>query len=160
MDDQMRKRIISAIALTGVVGLAVGGIAVADHNNGDRGQKKLERAAMLDANENGLIERNEIESAKNAKFATIDTNGDGGLSMDELYAYREAKRVERRARRFARQDVNGDGLIGPEEFQSRRMSRFDRMDLDGDGQITAEHWASQRNGDRRHGRRHRHQRDQ
>jgi len=155
----MRKRIFSAIAVTGALGLAVGGIAVADHHKGDRGQKKLERAAVLDANDNGQIERSEIETAKNARFAEIDANGDGGLSMEEIDAHREAKRSERLARRFARQDANGDGLIGPEEFHSRRMSRFDRMDLDGDGQISAEHWASQRNGDRRHGRRNKRQRN-
>lgn len=150
----MRKRIVSTLAITGALGLAVGGFAFAEHGKADRGEKRMERAAAVDANSNGQIERSEIETVKTAKFAEIDTNGDGGLSMAELEAHRDAKRAERRARRFARQDTNGDGLIGPDEFQSRRVSRFDRMDLDGDGQISAEHWASQRKGDRRQGRRH------
>lgn len=150
----MGKRIVSALATAGVLGLAVGGFAVAEHGKGDRGEKRMERAAALDANANGQIERSEIEAGQAARFAAIDTNGDGGLSMAELDAHREAKRAERRARRFARRDTNGDGLIGPDEFQSRRLTRFDRMDLDGDGQISAEHWASQQKGKRRHGRHH------
>ncbi len=94
----MGKRIVSALATAGVLGLAVGGFAVAEHGKGDRGEKRMERAAALDANANGQIERSEIEAGQAARFAAIDTNGDGGLSMAELDAHREAKRAERRAR--------------------------------------------------------------
>lgn len=149
----MKNRTSTALAIATVLGLAAGGLAVAE-----RGVKNssnaMDRAATLDANENGFIEQGELDAERLTLFAEIDANGDGGLSMEELDAHRAAKRAERKARRFARQDANGDGLIGPEEFQSRRSKRFSHMDLDGDGAISLEHWASQKRGDHRHGRRH------
>lgn len=152
----MKKQFVSILAITGALGLAVGGYAVAEHHSDKGGKTPLERAASLDTNANGFIEKAEADTPRLTMFAEIDTNGDGGLSFEEMEAHREAKRAERRARRFARQDTNGDGLIGPDEFQARRMMRFDRMDLDGDGAVSLEYWASERRG--HHGRGHRHRR--
>ena len=84
-----------------------------------------------------------------AKFAEIDTNGDGALSQAELDAHHEAKRAEREAERaerkakrkaemFAKLDTDGNGTISAEEFNSREHPGFDRADADGDGVVTKE----------------------
>jgi len=46
---------------------------------------------------------------------------------------------------FARMDLDGDGIISPEEY------KFAQMDLDGDGVITAEEFRAHQAGARRHG---------
>jgi len=64
--------------------------------------------------------------------------------MEEFEAFslaeRERKQAERRAKRFAKLDANGDGVVTAEEHEaaaSKRMDRrFDRIDTDGDGVIT------------------------
>ena len=53
---------------------------------------------------------------KQAKFAEMDTNGDGGVSLDELTANATAK-VQRM---FDKMDANGDGQITEEELTSRK----------------------------------------
>ena len=74
------------------------------------------------------------------RFAAADTNGDGGLSLEEIEAFREAEREHRmemrKQRMFDRQDTNGDGVISIDEFESRGMPMFERIDADGDGEIT------------------------
>ena len=53
---------------------------------------------------------------KQAKFAEMDTNGDGAVSLDELTTNATAKIQER----FTKMDANGDGQITEEELTSRK----------------------------------------
>ena len=53
---------------------------------------------------------------KQAKFAEMDTNGDGAVSLDELTANATAK-VQRM---FDKMDANGDGQVTEEELTSRK----------------------------------------
>lgn len=69
----------------------------------------------------------------------MDTNGDGAVSLEEF----QAARAQVAAERFAKLDVDGDGLLTPEELRAgfeRRGhrpvpygERFDAIDTDGDG---------------------------
>lgn len=144
----MKLRMISTLSIAAAIGLGVGGFAIAQHGDVDRGDRhetrKAERMAILDTNQNGQIERSEMETKRATDFLAIDSNRDGGLSQDEMEAHREAKRAERRAKRFARQDKNGDGVLGIDEFQSRSLRRFDRMDANDDGVISEEERAAAR----------------
>ncbi len=53
---------------------------------------------------------------KKAKFAEMDTNGDGAVSLDELTANATAKIQER----FTKMDTNGDGQVTEDELTSRK----------------------------------------
>ncbi|MGC6452487.1 MAG: EF-hand domain-containing protein [Candidatus Puniceispirillaceae bacterium] len=57
--------------------------------------------------------------------ATIDGNGDGALSRDEILAHNRL--------RFDRLDSNGDGTISADEFSARLLAMFTRMDTNSDG---------------------------
>lgn len=140
----MTKRRLPTTAIAGVLCIGIAGfVLVAQGQDGPEtlsGNPGVENKVTLDANQDGQIERAEVDAKLAHDFASIDTDGDGGISPDELIAHqdaiREARRKARQARRFARRDINGDGVIGPEEFNVRRLDRLSRMDFDGDGIIS------------------------
>jgi len=161
----MKKILISTFAVAGLIGLGLGSMAIAQQGPGPFGDRhaehRAERLEMLDTNNNGQIERTEIEAKRSANFAAADTNRDGGLTMVEMDAFHEAKKAERKARRFARIDTNGDGVLSIEEFPAHGLERFDRMDANDDGVISEEERASameNRRGGRGHGHRGKHRR--
>lgn len=72
-------------------------------------------------------------------FATLDADGDGLLTQEELQSYRDAQA----AQRFAEIDADGDGALTLQEMQAAPAARFaarmlERFDADGDGALTAQ----------------------
>lgn len=75
-------------------------------------------------------------------LAKYDANGDQIITMDEISVRRE--------KRFARLDVDADGLVSFAEYQSLDVqkrelllkARFDKLDLDHDGEVSAEEYSS------------------
>jgi Ca2+-binding EF-hand superfamily protein len=78
-------------------------------------QKREQRLAEMDTDKNGDVSREE----RRAYFAKADTDGDGGLGLDEY----KAQAAERASARFARLDRNGDGKLSVEELTSQRPMR-------------------------------------
>ncbi|MEO1028966.1 MAG: EF-hand domain-containing protein [Pseudomonadota bacterium] len=126
---------------------------------------KPERPGLerLDTDKDGRISREEATAENQSRFAEADTNGDGGLSLDEMITLQEQRRAERQAkmqeRRFSRMDQDGDGLVSIEEFSRPANRMFERADLDENGVVTEtelrtmEELRRQRRGKRGHGRR-------
>ena len=56
---------------------------------------------------------------------SIDGNGDGALTRDEVMAHSQL--------RFDKLDADGDGMVTPEEFGARLVGMFGRMDADNNG---------------------------
>ena len=56
---------------------------------------------------------------------SIDSNGDGQLTHDEVLAHSRTQ--------FDRLDANGDGLVSPDEYGARLVNMFVRMDTNGNG---------------------------
>ena len=56
---------------------------------------------------------------------SIDSNGDGQLTRDEVLAHSRT--------RFDRLDANGDGLVSPDEYGARLVNMFARMDTNVNG---------------------------
>lgn len=72
------------------------------------------------------------------RFGRLDANEDGVLDRDEL-AGRKAERITfKQRRRMHVLDTNKDGSVSKEEFLAERKARFSMIDLNGDGKITAE----------------------
>ena len=80
--------------------------------------------------------------ARNEKrLLADDTDGDGKLSKSEFVAGTKSGKGDP-ARRFAKMDVNGDGMLDKSEIDGALARRFERLDADGDGTASADERAA------------------
>lgn len=119
-----------------LAGLSTDGFAAGDRHGGPRINFE-----EVDANADGLLSPEEMETHRAARFAEADTDGSGGLSPAEVEARMIATQNERRERMldrmFERRDADADGEITMAEMsESRSADRFSRADADGDGLIS------------------------
>lgn len=101
-----------------------------------------------DANGDGVVDRSEWKAGQEARFKQLDTDGDGKLSQDELFARTPAsggnvvpsdRQVERQTSYFRRLDSDKDGFVSKQEFLAQSDRNFARCDLNKDERIdTAE----------------------
>jgi Ca2+-binding EF-hand superfamily protein len=138
----MKTLILSTTALAAV---AVGGIAIAQ--SGGRMAPPSTKA--------------EATAQVAERFATLDTDKSGQVSLAEMSAHHEARKEKREARMAAkgkempdraarearigkRADTNGDGQLSLAEMTAQAMARFDRIDTNKDGTIDAAERSAQR----------------
>ncbi|MEJ6399472.1 calcium-binding protein [Yoonia sp. 208BN28-4] len=101
--------------------------------------------ATLDTNGDGTLTLEELQSQ--GRFATADANDDGVLSQDELTAAAQGRAAMAVERMLSRLDENGDGAISQDELPDRgdRAERmFSRVDANDDGAISAEEFEEMR----------------
>lgn len=129
----MRKTLLAAVGFAALAGAA--GLALAqDSAPGQRG------VFQADANNDGVLTRQEFDAGRVAHFTRLDANTDGQLSREEMRAMRGDR--HHRGRRGGMHglrgaDANNDGNITRDEFLSRPLQRFDRLDANDDGVIGA-----------------------
>jgi EF hand len=71
-----------------------------------------------------------------SKILAADTDGDGKVSKAEFIASAKAGKGDP-AKRFAKIDRNGDGMLDKTEIDAMLARRFRRVDTDGDGVASA-----------------------
>ena len=101
-----------------------------------------------DTNKDGWVDKAEWQAGQEARFKELDTDKDGKLSQDEMFARTPAapgnvlpsdRQVERQTTYFQRMDRDKDGFVSKAEFMAQADRNFARCDLDKDGRInTAE----------------------
>jgi Ca2+-binding EF-hand superfamily protein len=112
------------------------------HDGGREGMAARLKAA--DANGDGLISKAEAQAALPMiarHFDEIDANKDGFVTGDELRAFHQQHRAQRRAEHFKQIDADGDGRVSKAEAQAkapRLFAHFDQVDANGDGFLTPE----------------------
>lgn len=140
----MIRKFMTTVALGS---LFVGGLALAQP---DAPQGRIGRGgpiAMADADKDGNLTRAELTQALTARFAKMDTNGDGTVTKEE----REAKRAARLDERFASIDTDKNGQISKAEFAAGHNRRTDgRMDGDRRGPGRPDGGPHMRGGHMRH----------
>ena len=113
--------------------LAFALVAPAHADKRERGAGLIER---FDTNKSGSISAEEFITARTSHFDTVDADGDGELTRDELVARMERRKLERRADRMIRRmDLNGDGKVTKAETENRARKRFALMDRDDSGAL-------------------------
>jgi Ca2+-binding EF-hand superfamily protein len=157
----MTKMTLLALALAGVTGAA--GVALAQDTTTETTPEATETApavvaeadtarpllgpafATLDADGDGLLTAEELTAQAQARFAAADANSDGGLSVEEIVAMMEAERLARATERLTQADANGDGLLQVAELADRMpdlAQMLERADLDEDGAVSAEEYGA------------------
>lgn len=75
------------------------------------------------------------------KLMADDTDGDGKISRAEFIAAANAGKGDQ-AKRFAKVDRNGDGMLDKGEIDARLTRRFTRLDTNGDSVLSPDERAS------------------
>lgn len=101
-----------------------------------------------DANNDGVITRDEAQALRDSTFASFDTDKNGTVNVGEidtgLTTKFEQMKIRARYRLLSRFDANGDGQISKEEFSQNALTRFDRADVNNDGKVTRDEIANTR----------------
>ncbi len=109
---------------------------------GKRGAQMQERLKAADANNDGMISREESGALPRIaeRFDAIDANRDGQVTTDELRAYHQAHRGENRGEMWKRLDGNADGKLSREEVAGhpKLVQEFEAIDADRDGFLSPE----------------------
>ena len=125
------------IALT--TGIAVALTAVTAMADNRREPVQFE---TLDTDGNGALTQEELQARGDARFNEIDADADGFLSEAELANAGRENANQRAARILSRLDANNDGKLGRDEMRPRNDGRmFERADADGNGSISEEEFA-------------------
>jgi hypothetical protein len=116
-----------------------------DHRGGPGPQQMagyvIRAEALLehfDANGDGIVTQEEIDTARAAELAQYDADGDGTLSLEEYQAYWLDRFYERMVDAFQQLDANGDGQITADEFNAGLANIVARLDQNGDGGLGAD----------------------
>jgi hypothetical protein len=89
-----------------------------------------------DANNDGVVTREEMEAGLKADFAAADTNGDGCLNPAEVRAENNRRLAQDGAQASPLRDWNLDGCVDIREFSNTAHSYFDLADKKKDGRVT------------------------
>ncbi|MGD9670023.1 MAG: EF-hand domain-containing protein [Hyphomicrobiaceae bacterium] len=136
-----RKGLALSVALLATVGVASAVAAAGGHfgrggghggwhearfdghgfGHGGRRHGKMGRIAalkQLDADKDGVVTLDEFLKPRLERFAEIDKNSDGSLDAAELSARMMQNAGQRQRMMMARLDVDGDGKVTKDEFES------------------------------------------
>ena len=116
--------IAGGLALSGVI---IASLAVAGSNGSHHKKHRMFNAATIDSNGDGALSRDEVLAHNRLRFDRIDSDGDGMISADEFSA--------RLIAMFTRMDRNADGLIQGDELP-RQMSRHGHSQRQNPGGVT------------------------
>ena len=114
----------------------------------ERGGRAPSGLMRYDTNKDGVVDRAEWKAGQEARFKRLDTNGDGKLTQDELFARTPAignsvlptdRQAQRQSTYFQLLDADKDGVVTLAEFMAQADRNFARCDINKDGRIdTAE----------------------
>lgn len=145
----MPTRVIAALLAATVI--AVPALALTQDGHPHHPRMGMGPGAMVDADKDGVVTREEVLANVADRFAKMDRDKDGKLSAEERVpegrhgrmAGRMADRAEKRGidpaqlreRAHDRLDTDNDGAISLEEQRVAALRRFDMADGNKDGKI-------------------------
>jgi len=117
-----------------------------DGNKSARQQARIEKRvatqmARFDVNQDGEITLDEVQFVRETRFAEMDADSSGGVSLEEFKdaakAARAAKKQQRLENAFNEADANDDGNLSLEEFMASKEKR-QRPESEADEQDSAD----------------------
>jgi Ca2+-binding EF-hand superfamily protein len=115
----------------------------------------------FDSNQDGVVTTSELNEASKQRYAKMDADGNGTVSMEEFQVYLGDRKSQWREQRFTEMDSNGDQQVSKQEYilyrQQRAEQRYQDMDADNDGSISKDEYLNRKRGHR--GSKHSHHRD-
>ena len=119
----------------GMGGHGMGGFGMGGHGGGHGmgGSGMHDMMLGFDANEDGKLSQEEIDTGRANQLKKFDKDGDGTLSVTEYEALWLDVMRERMVDRFQGHDADGDGKVTTEEFGERFANMIKYMDSNGDG---------------------------
>ena len=111
--NKLSRTMVIAGGLT-LSGVLVASLAVAGNFGHHHKRGHIFSAAMLDADGDGALTKDELLAHNRARFDRLDADGDGMISPDEFGG--------RLVAMFTRMDADSDGLLSGDELP-RRMGR-------------------------------------
>ncbi|MEZ5996829.1 MAG: hypothetical protein R3C25_13870 [Hyphomonadaceae bacterium] len=108
--------------------------------SGGRGGQEGMHMGGADANNDGVITRDEFLARPIAMFERMDANHDGVISQDERpqRPERPGRGERREMREHMNPDANNDGSVSRAEFAAMGQRMFERLDANNDGRVTQE----------------------
>ena len=116
------------------------------HGMRHRARHMMER---YDADKDGKLTQDEINSNREAWLKEFDANNDGKLSLDEFKQLYLKARAERIVREFQHFDRDGDAGVTLEEYQRPLADLVERMDRNNDGALSKDDMRGHRKMHRR-----------
>jgi hypothetical protein len=143
MNRTLMMALLASLTLTGVAQAQAAYTPGAETTPPEGRPDRPERPyfATLEADDNGALTLEKVQSPGAARFAAADTNGDGGLSAGDRAAEADQRRAERTAKMIVQRDSNGYGLLQAEEMGPKgdlMEKMFHCMDVNDDGTIDAD----------------------
>ena len=137
----LSKKLVAGALMLAVAGASLGYATEAEARRGGKGMNVS--FEEIDKNGDGFVTQAEVDAHRLARFAAMDTNGDGALSVEELVAAAKegaAERIQKRAEKMIeKRDANNDGKITADEAGPRHAGKMiERMDTNNDGQVSKE----------------------
>jgi len=108
----------------------------------------------IDTAGNGYITRDQFTAAAQKRFAKLDKNGDGKLTLDEFHVQHFPRvgaqldesggghGAKRAQARFDRLDTNHDGFVTADEYIAGASAEFAKLDPQNTGKVTAQQLAA------------------
>lgn len=108
----------------------------------------------FDANEDGKLSQEEIDTGRANQLKKFDKNGDGTLNIAEYEALWLDVMRERMVDRFQGHDADGDGKVTTEEFGERFANMIKYMDSNDDGVLDESDMRARHGGKGKRGKMH------
>lgn len=113
--------------------------AVSGETNSQNRPQKGERPSLdeifkMDTNEDGKLDKSEVEGQLLQDFAKIDTDKDGFLSRKEINSTPKPQKGKRPSlNEIFKMDSNEDGKLAKSEVKGQLLKDFAKIDTDKDG---------------------------